>query len=40
MIRERVARPRAALQRRLFEEAVGNFGNRGTADIGGAGDGR
>ena len=35
---ERVARQRAALQRRLFEEAVGDFGNRASADIGGAGD--
>ena len=35
---ERVARQRAALQGRLFEEAIGDFGNRAAADIGGAGD--
>ena len=35
---KRVARQRAALQRRLFEEAVGDFGDRPSADIGGAGD--
>ena len=35
---ERVARQRAALQRRLFEKAVGDFGDRAAADIGGAGD--
>ena len=35
---ERVARQCAALQRRLFEEAVGDLGNRAAADIGGAGD--
>ena len=35
---ERIARQRAALQRRLFEEAVGDLGNRAAADIGGAGD--
>ena len=36
--RERVARQRAALQCRLFEEAVGDFGNRPSTHIGGAGD--
>ena len=35
---ERVARQRAALQRRLFEEAIGDFRNRASADIGGTGD--
>ena len=35
---ERVARQRATLQRRLFEKAVGDFGDRAAADIGGAGD--
>ena len=35
---ERVARQRAALQRRLFEEAVGDLRDRAAADIGGAGD--
>ena len=38
MMRERVARQRAGLQRRLLEEAVGDFGDGAAADIGGAGD--
>src|SRR5439155_6920172 len=35
---KRVARQRPALQRRLFEEAIGDFRNRAPADIGGTGD--
>ena len=37
MMVERVARQRAGLQGRLFEKAVGDFGDRAAADIGGAG---
>ena len=33
---ERIARQRAALQGRLFQEAIGDFGDRAPADIGGA----
>jgi hypothetical protein len=33
--RERIARQRAALQRRLFEKAIGDLGDRAAADIGG-----
>ncbi len=35
---QRVARQGAALQGRLFEEAIGDFRHRAAADIGGAGD--
>src|ERR1700676_4959789 len=34
---KRIARQRAAFQGRLFEEAIGDFGDRASADIGGAG---
>ena len=34
---KRIARQRSALQGRLLEETVGDFGNRATTDIGGAG---